>query len=98
MLLIACPYCGERAETEFAYGGEAGIARPKDPHALSDEQWADYLFMRSNPKGNHYERWVHAQGCRRWFNVQRNIVTHVIEAVYAMGEPPPGGGEGRARR
>jgi hypothetical protein len=25
MLLIECPWCGERAETEFSYGGEAGI-------------------------------------------------------------------------
>jgi heterotetrameric sarcosine oxidase delta subunit len=45
--------------------------------------------MRRNPKGTHYERWVHAHGCRRWFNVQRNTVTHVIEKVYAMGEPAP---------
>ena len=22
MLLIKCPWCGERAETEFSYGGE----------------------------------------------------------------------------
>ena len=37
MLLIACPYCGmERPEIEFAYGGEAHIARPADPSALSD--------------------------------------------------------------
>ena len=36
MLLIDCPWCGERAETEFSYGGEAGIVRPKEPDALSD--------------------------------------------------------------
>ena len=29
MLLIDCPYCGmARPEIEFAYGGEAHIARP----------------------------------------------------------------------
>jgi sarcosine oxidase subunit delta len=28
MLLIECPWCGERAETEFSYGGEAGIELP----------------------------------------------------------------------
>ena len=53
MLLIECPWCGERAETEFSYGGEAGIVRPKDPDALSDEEWADYLFNRKNPRGAH---------------------------------------------
>jgi sarcosine oxidase subunit delta len=89
MLLITCPYCGPRDESEFACGGEAHIARPTDSMALSDAEWADYLFMRKNPKGVHYERWIHARGCRRWFNVARNTVSHEISAVYAMGEPPP---------
>ena len=89
MLLISCPYCGERDESEFSYGGEAHIARPSDPDALSDEAWADYLFMRTNPKGAHLERWCHAEGCRRWFNVRRDTVTHAITAVYRMGEKPP---------
>ena len=31
MLLIACPYCGERPEIEFTYGGEAHLARPAQP-------------------------------------------------------------------
>ena len=84
MLLIPCPYCGERAETEFAYGGEAGIARPEDPEALNDEQWADYLFMRSNPRGVHRELWNHAQGCRRWFEVERDTVSYQIHASYEL--------------
>jgi sarcosine oxidase, subunit delta len=89
MLLIHCPWCGARDEIEFRCGGEAHIARPKDPDAVSDADWADYLFMRANPKGLHRERWVHAMGCRRWFNVLRHTVTHQILAVYRMGEPPP---------
>ena len=89
MLLIACPWCGERNETEFRYGGEAHIAYPHDPAALSDEAWADYLFMRTNPKGRHRERWVHAHGCRRWFNAVRDTTTHEIIAVYHIGELPP---------
>jgi len=89
MFLIECPWCGPRDETEFAYGGEAMISRPRNPAKLSDEEWADYLFMRTNPKGPHRERWMHAHGCRRWFNVERDTVTHVIRAVYKMGEAPP---------
>jgi sarcosine oxidase, subunit delta len=89
MLLISCPWCGPRDETEFRCGGEAHIVRPKDPDALSDGEWADYLFMRTNPKGVHHERWVHTQGCRRWFNVLRHTVTHQILAIYRIGEPPP---------
>ena len=76
MLLIDCPWCGQRDETEFAYGGEAGRTRPVDPMALSDEAWADFLFARDNPKGALRERWNHAAGCRRWFTVARNTVTH----------------------
>ena len=89
MLLIDCPWCGKRDETEFQYGGEAHIARPENPDALTDREWADYLFMRANPKGWLRERWMHAHGCRRWFNAIRSTVNHEIVAVYRMGERPP---------
>ena len=89
MLLIPCPWCGPRDETEFSCGGEAHIERPLEPAAMSDDQWADYLFLRTNPKGRHLERWVHSRGCRRWFNVERHTVSHEITAVYEMGKPPP---------
>ncbi len=89
MLLIDCPYCGPRAELEFSYGGEAHIVRPKDPEALSDAEWGDYLFMRKNTKGVFLERWCHSHGCRRWFNVARDTVTYEILAVYEMGSEPP---------
>jgi sarcosine oxidase, subunit delta len=89
MLLIPCPWCGERDETEFRCGGEAHIVRPRQPAALSDDQWADYLFMRSNPKGVHFERWRHIHGCGRWFNVARDTVSDQILKVYVMGEPRP---------
>ncbi len=91
MLLIDCPYCGPREEIEFSYGGEAHIERPKQPDKLSDAEWADYLFMRNNPKGPLAERWCHSSGCRRWFNVERHTVTHEIMRVYKMGEPRGGG-------
>ena len=87
MLLIRCPWCGPRDETEFRYGGEAHIARPRDPMSLSDAEWADYLFMRNNPKGWFRERWVHASGCRRWFNAERNTMTHEIRRTYSGTEP-----------
>jgi len=89
VLLIPCPWCGERDETEFGYGGEAHIVRPKDPTALDDAAWADYLFMKANTKGLHRERWVHSSGCRRWFNALRDTTTNRIVAVYKMGEAPP---------
>lgn len=81
MLLIKCPWCGERAESEFSYGGEAGITRPPEPDELSNEDWADYVFNRKNPKGAHKELWNHAQGCRRWFEAERDTVTYEIAAT-----------------
>lgn len=89
MLIIECPYCGERPETEFRYGGEAHIARPENPDALSDEEWADFLFMRTNTKGAFRERWMHAAGCRRWFNAIRDTVSYRIVTTYKVGETPP---------
>ena len=89
MLLIPCPWCGPRDETEFRCGGQAHIVRPADPERLTDAQWANYVFMRDNPKGLFAERWQHAAGCRRWFNTLRNTVTHDIVAVYKPGEPKP---------
>ena len=51
MLLIRCPYCEmDRPEIEFRYGGEAHVARPADPAALDDAQWAEFLYFRSNPE------------------------------------------------
>jgi sarcosine oxidase, subunit delta len=76
MLSIECPWCGPRDEVEFAYGGEADRPRPEDPGTLDDRQWAEHLFMRRNPRGIHHERWSHAAGCRRWFTLRRDTVTH----------------------
>jgi sarcosine oxidase, subunit delta len=87
MLRIACPYCGVRDEPEFVYGGPAHVARPASD--VDDATWTDYLFARENPAGMHCERWLHAYGCGRWFNVARNTLTHDIVAIYAMGEPRP---------
>ena len=90
MLLIPCPWCGERDESEFRYGGEAHISRA-DPEKSDDAAWADYLYMRNNPRGVFAERWVHQHGCRRWLNLLRDTVSHRIIAVYKIGERPPAG-------
>lgn len=82
MLLIQCPWCGARAESEFNYGGEADIVRPVEASAkdkdtwLTDEQWGDYVFMRKNTRGPFREQWVHTHGCRRWFVAERDTATH----------------------
>ena len=94
MLLIECPWCGPRDQSEFSYGGEAHIVRPRDPDRLSDEEWADYLFMRENPEGAHHEQWCHSHGCRRWFNAVRDTLSYEITRIYKVGEPAaPGASE-----
>ena len=88
MLQLNCPYCGPRDEAEFSCGGEAHIARPLAVNKISDREFADYLFLRDNPKGVFLERWRHAAGCRRWFNMARDTVTHEIVEIYPMGSGP----------
>ncbi len=92
MLLIPCPYCGPRPEIEFRCCGEAHIARPLVPTDVSDEAFERYLYIRSNPKGMHYERWRHVHGCARFFNVARNTVSDRIEASYPIGQTAPSRG------
>ncbi|MGL5837571.1 MAG: sarcosine oxidase subunit delta [Sphingorhabdus sp.] len=76
MLIIICPHCGPRDQIEFASGGEGDRPRPVDPALLSDEEWAEFLFMRRNPKGTHRERWMHSAGCRKWFTLTRDTRNH----------------------
>ncbi|QJS99370.1 sarcosine oxidase subunit delta family protein [Streptomyces asoensis] len=89
MLLISCPWCGPRDEAEFHYGGQAHVPYPEDSAALTDEEWARYLFFRDNPKGPFAERWSHAAGCRKWFNAVRDTSTNEVLAVYRSGEERP---------
>ena len=89
MLIITCPWCGARPEVEFRYGGEAHIARPADPSTLSDQEWADFLYNRTNPKGLHAERWRHMHGCGRYFNALRDTVSDFFVTTYKAGEPRP---------
>ncbi len=85
MQLIECPWCGPREEVEFHYGGQAHVAYPADPAALTDEDWARYLFCRDNPKGAFAERRQHAAGCRRWFDAVRDTVTYRFLTVHRPG-------------
>lgn len=89
MMKIDCPWCGSRTEDEFTCGGQSHIVRPAEPAAVSDQEWADYLYQRINPKGVHFERWRHTFGCRQWFNVARDTLSHEVRAVYHITDPKP---------
>jgi heterotetrameric sarcosine oxidase delta subunit len=78
MMLIPCPYCGPRNVTEFTYAGDAHASRPADAPGASDAQWADYVYFRDNPRGDHDELWQHTAGCRQWIEVRRNTLSHDV--------------------
>ena len=77
MLRIPCPCCGVRDETEFAYGGDANVARPQD-NDKDQSAWLRYVFERPNICGMHREYWHHTLGCRQWLIMERDTQTHEI--------------------
>ncbi|MGH1460082.1 MAG: sarcosine oxidase subunit delta [Paracoccaceae bacterium] len=89
MLTLKCPYCGVMAdETELSAGGEAHLKR-YGPES-SAEEFEAYLFARENPKGVHFERWRHANGCGKWFHAARCTMTLEVFGTYRaqVTEPP----------
>ncbi len=44
MLLIKCPWCGERDMVEFTHGGDATKVYPKDPDAATAEEWHEFGY------------------------------------------------------
>ena len=82
MLLITCPHCGPRAQTEFVY--ERTVDAIVQPDAAPAEAMAA-LFTRTNPRGIDEEMWRHTYGCRAWLAMTRDRMSHEIKAVRAIG-------------
>ena len=89
MLILTCPVCGVTAEeTEFHAGGEAHLKRFGP--GSEDQDFEDYLFMRENPRGVHFERWRHVYGCGKWFHAARSTTTLEVFGTYpAQTTEPP---------
>ena len=86
MLYIKCPFCGYRSQKEFSYGGDGTTKRPELNQDISDEKWNEFVYLRKSPRGKHIELWHHVAGCRQWFKVQRDTVTHEIFQTTKMNE------------
>ena len=71
MMVIACPFCGPRTESEFLWSGEP-VRRPDATVGGDGAALADLLYARDNVRGPHEELWWHKHGCRAWFRVRRN--------------------------
>lgn len=40
------------------------------------------------PRGLHHELWIHAAGCRQYFNATRDTLTYEILETYKIGTQP----------
>ena len=88
MLTLTCPNCGIAAcETELAPGGEAHLKRYGP--GSTDDQFEEYLFMRPNARGVHFERWRHAAGCGKWFLAARDTATLEVFGTYSAQTTQP---------
>jgi sarcosine oxidase subunit delta len=88
MLLIRCPWCGERDESEFRYRGDARAQRPQGADMRA---FVDHVYLRDNPAGLHEEWWQHVGGCRRTLKALRDTATHSIAATAWPEEMWPDG-------
>ena len=88
MLRFKCPICKVMVdEIELAPGGEAHIKRMGQ--GSSDDEFYSYLFERKNPRGVHFERWLHSFGCGKWFNVARCTKTMEAFGTYEVQKVKP---------
>ena len=83
MKIMTCPLNGPRNISEFAPYGEV-VLQP-DPRDMSDEQWADHVFLSNNTAGVVREWWCHV-ATSYWFIAERNTVTDEIVRTYPPGE------------
>ncbi len=78
-----CPLNGPRNISEFICFGE--VTDMPNPNELSDEQWADFIWMSNNTAGVVREWWCHT-ATSYWFIAERNTVTDEILKSYPANE------------
>jgi len=83
MQIFKCPFCGPRDETEFHFAAEAGKVRPEPAETVTDEAWADHLYMNDAPKGRAREVWVHLT-CGEFFVMERDTLTREVISSTAL--------------
>ena len=68
-----------RAIEEFAYRGDAAVARPAA--GAPADAFFDYVYLRDNPSGRHANGGIIRRGCRRGWWSTRDTRTHEVFAV-----------------
>ncbi len=79
MKIMTCPLNGPRNISEFACSGEVSVL--PDPESLSDDKWADFVWLSKNTAGVVREWWCHVPSSY-WFIAERNTVTDEILRTY----------------
>ena len=81
-MIIPHPHLGPRDSCEFVYKGDATLLfRPEREDPVDQDSFHNYLYLRTNPAGDHKELWYHEYGDRSWLVVTRNTQTHEILKV-----------------
>jgi sarcosine oxidase subunit delta len=98
-MLIPHPILGLRDAREFVVLGDATlIDRPAghDGTALAPpESFADHVYLRDNPAGQHRELWYHEYGDRSWLVVTRDTFTHEVLGAELASDVARARGRGR---
>ncbi|MFO7276661.1 MAG: sarcosine oxidase subunit delta [Pseudomonadota bacterium] len=82
MKLLRCPVNGLRPISEFVWGGE--VRDMPDPDAVSDAEWAHYVFDRSGVPAVKREWWYHVPS-GVWFIAERDTVADRVLRTYPYG-------------
>ncbi|WP_180114087.1 sarcosine oxidase subunit delta [Acinetobacter sp. YH12063] len=83
MKMMNCPLNGLRNISEFTYGGE--LKTMPDQNTCTNEEWADYVFNKSNIAGVVLEWWMHSPSSY-WFIAERHTVTDEIIRTFDAKE------------
>ena len=83
MKVMNCPLNGPRNISEFICFGEVlNMPNPKD---VSDDEWADFIWMSNNTAGVVQEWWCHVSTAY-WFIAERNTITDEIVTTYPASD------------
>ncbi len=83
MKILDCPLNGPRNISEFVSGGE--VVEIADPAAVTDGEWADYVFGAGSLRGVVREWWFHVPTAY-WFIAERDTGTDEILRTYPASE------------
>jgi len=85
MKQLRCPLNGLRPLQEFTYGGEFRETPDTSGGGVSDEQWADYVYLRDGEPAIKKEWWYH-NASSTWFLAERDNITDKIVRTYLYSE------------